>query len=393
MATPAAAATPQPEELPADNAARLAIFDALFSPSEPDSDTPPSAVTENELFDRVIGRLRVLVPRELHLAGEREYLREKLLACADAGLLSLGSFEGESIVALTGVLPSIRYPDGVVREYTPGLEAARERLDRDNTRLRAAQFDARALIPSCSDNPESPEFQALLASMREHGFLRQFWVAEQEDGVVVDGRARVKAAAILGINVERVKYTTDRDESFAQRRDTPLNRVMLAIQANYSRLRPETITEVHNAVAQITDRPWEETADDLTLTSEWRRAKPPKYKAQFEVKKVPFRSGEPSKVQVTPDRKVMVRSLVEAGGLSNYKVGNLAPYVTFEKARSAHSSGQPAIFAQASDLISGIAAMQREREAAKRKFEPEWDAIRAWLIKTYGADEGSATAG
>lgn len=386
MATPAS--TAQPDELPADNAARLAIFDALVGPTQPDAGPPASAVAEAELFERVIGRLRVLVPRELHLAGEREYVQEKLRVCVDAGLISLDSSGGDPTIALTGVPPSIRYPDGKIREYTPGLEAARERLDRDNTRLRGDQFDVRALIPSHSENPDSPEFQALLASMREHGFLRQFWVVEQEPDVYVDGRSRVKAAAILGINVERVKYNTERDENFAQRRDTPLSRVMLAIQANFERLSPEKIEEVHGAVAQVTGRSWDETAADLALTAEWRRSRPPGYTARFEVKKVPFRAGEPPKIQVTADNKVMVRSLVEAGGLSNYNVADLRPYVTFERAQSsASNAGKAAIFAQANDLISGIADMQRERAAKKRKFVPEWDAIRAWLIKTYGAKE------
>ena len=177
-------------DLPADNASRLAIFDALHDSRGVDG---PLALTESELFERVIGRLRVLVPRELHLAGERPYLHDKLKACAEAGLISMGSLEGEAILALTGKMPSVRYPDGEIRDYTPGLELARERLDGDNARLRDAGFDVRTLIPSSADEPDGQEFQALLASMREHGFLKQWWIAVQDDDVVVDGRARNKS--------------------------------------------------------------------------------------------------------------------------------------------------------------------------------------------------------
>ena len=141
----------------------------------------------------------------------------------------MGSIEGEAILALTGKLPSVRYPGGEIRDYTPGLELARERLDGDNARLRAARFDVRTLIPSSADEPDGPEFQALLASMREHGFLKQFWIAAQDDDVVVDGRARTKAAALLGLKVEYVKYGSDRERTAARRRDTPLNRVLIAV--------------------------------------------------------------------------------------------------------------------------------------------------------------------
>ncbi|MGH2909159.1 MAG: hypothetical protein ACRDK8_07685 [Solirubrobacteraceae bacterium] len=186
--------------LPLDNASRLAIFDALHESRGVDG---PRTLTESELFERVIGRLRVLVPRELHLAGARTYLHEKLIACAESGLISMGSLEeGEAILALTGKLPSVRYPNGEVREYTPGLVLALERLDGDNARLREARFDVRTLIPSFADETDSPEFQALLESMREHGFLQQFWIAAQEGGVVSDGRAREHAAASLERNVE-----------------------------------------------------------------------------------------------------------------------------------------------------------------------------------------------
>jgi hypothetical protein len=369
-------------DLPADNASRLAIFDVFHDDVGPDG---PRPLTEREVFERVIGRLRVLVPRELHLAGEPGYVHSKLKACVDAGLMSRASLEGESILALTGQAPLIRYPDGELRDYTPGLEPARERIDGDNARLRSAGFDVRPLIPSSADEPRGPEFQALLASMREHGFLRQFWIAAQTDDVIVDGRARKRAAEMLGLDVEFVQYRSDRDRVAARRRDTPLNRVMLAIQSNLSRLGPETIVAVHEAVAKVTRRPWGDTAADLDLTAEWRRSMPAEYSPYFQVERRPIREGAEPKIQVTSDDKVMVRSLIEAAGLSNYKLDLLKDYVPFERARTIHSAGRKAVFARATDLISGIANMQRERRQAKRKIDPEWDQIHDWLTATFSA--------
>ncbi len=376
-------------ELPMDNPSRLAIFDALHESRGVDG---PLALTESELFDRVIGRLRVLVPRELHLAREPQaYLHDKLIACAEAGLVSIGSLGGDAIVALTGKIPSVRYPDGEIRDYTPGLELARERLDGDNARLRAAGFDVRPRIPSSADEPDGPQFQALLGSMREHGFLKQFCIVVQDDDGVIDGRARIKAAAILELKVEYVKYGSDREGAAARRRDTPLNRVMIAVQTNLVRLSPEIVRAVHQAVAAITRRPWDETAADLALTATWRRSMPPVYSPQFEVRKLAFRPGAEANIQVTADHKVMLRSLIEAGGLSNYKIKLLEDYVPTERARSGHSAGRKAVFARADDLISGIATMQQERHAAKLKVDPEWDHIRDWLLATFQTDEDSPT--
>lgn len=369
-------------DLPADNASRLAIFDAFHQEPGPGG---PRPLTELEVFERVIGRLRVLVPRELHLVGEAEYVHAKLEACAEAGLIAMGSLEGDSIIALTGQAPLVRYPDGEHRAYTPGLELARERLDGDNARLRAAGFDVRTLVPSCADEPHGSEFQALLASMREHGFLRQFWIAALTDDVIVDGRARKRAAEILNLEVEYVQYRSDRERTAVRRRDTPLNRVMLAIQSNLARLSADTIQGAHEGVAKITRRAWEETAADLKLTAEWRRSMPAEYSPHFDVTKLPFRAGSEAKIQVTADDKVMVRSLIEAAGLSNYKLDLLKDYVPFERARSVHSAGRKAVFARADDLISGIATMQQERRTANRKIDPEWDEVRDWLITTFAS--------
>jgi hypothetical protein len=76
--------------------------------------------------------------------------------------------------------------------------------------------------------------------------------------------------------------------------------------------------------------------------------------------------------------------LVEAGGLAGYKVGTqLKQYVPTEKARSANSTGPKADFARAEDLITGIATMQKDRQAAKRKVDPEWEQIRQWLVRNF----------
>ncbi len=80
----------------------------------------------------------------------------------------------------------------------------------------------------------------------------------------------------------------------------------------------------------------------------------------------------------------MVRSLLEAGGLSHYNIQTqLSAYVPFEHARSKYSRGPKAVFARAEDLIAGISAMLQERQAAKRKVDPRWEHIRDWLVRTF----------
>jgi hypothetical protein len=286
---------------------------------------------------------------------------------------------------LTGKPPLIRYPDGEIRDYAPGLELARERLDGDNARLRAAGFDIRRFLPSAADEPDGPTFQGLLASMREHGFLKQFPVVRYDDDYVVDGRARLRAAAILALDVEYVKYGSERERMAARRRDSPLNRVLIAVHSNLGRLSPDTVHAVYEKVSGVTRRTWDETASDLALTEVWRRSMPAEYSPVFDVEKLPFREGGEAKIQVTADNKVMLRSLIEAGGLSNYKIDILRDYVPFERARSAHSAGRKAVFARAEDLISGIAAMQHDRRVATRKVDPEWEQIRGWLMSTFGS--------
>ena len=369
-------------DLPPDNVSRIAIFDALH---EHASASGGETFTADELFDIVIARLRVLVPRELHLAGERPYVEEKVKACVEAGLLITTSDNGRKLLTLTGSPPLVRYPDREVRDYSPGLELARERLDGDNARLRTAGFDVRSSLPSNADDPDGLAFQGLLASMREHGYLKQFPIVKYDDDVVVDGRARLRAAAVIGEEVEYVKYGSDRDRMVARRRDNPLNRVLLGVHGNLARLSPDEVRTVYERVSQVTRRTWQETASDLALTEAWRRSMPAEYSPQFEVKKLPFRQGGERKIQVTADNKVMLRSLIEAGGLSNYKIDILRDYVPFERARSKHSAGRKAVFARAEDLISGIAAMRQDRHAAKRKVDAEWEQILQWLVATFGS--------
>jgi len=375
----------RPADLPPDNVSRVAIFDVLHEDSGANGSR---AITDDELFERVIGRLRVLVPRELHLVGERSYVEEKVRACAAAGLISVNADNGRKLLALTGKRPLVRYPDGEIREYSAGLEIARERLDVDNARLRAAGFDVRRFLPSAADDPHGSTFQGLLASMREHGFLKQFPIVRYDDDVVVDGRARLRAAAVLELDVEYVKYGSERERTAARRRDNPLNRVLVAVHSNLGRLSPDAVQEVHERVAGVTRRTWDETASDLALTEAWRRSIPAEYSPVFDVNKLRFREGGEAKIQVTADNKVMLRSLVEAGGLSNYKIDVLRDYVPFERARSAHSAGRKAVFARAEDLISGIAAMQQDRLASKLKVDPEWGQIREWLVGTFGSPMG-----
>lgn len=374
------------QDLPRDNAARLAIYDAIC---EHVRITGASGITDDEFFERIIGRLRVLVPRELHLAGERAYVDEKIDACVQAGIIVVSSDNGGRLLTLTGRPPLVRYPDGEVRDYPAGLELARERLDRDNARLRAAGFDVREFIPSIADGPDGAPFQTLLASMREHGFMKQFPIVKYEDGEFVDGRARHLAAAILELKVEYLKYWSDKARRAANRRDTPLNRVLVAIDSNAARLSGDVVHGVYKGVAAVTNRAWDDTAADLALTQEWRKAMAAEYTPWFDVEKYAYRRGDEPKIQVTADRKVMVRSLVEAGGLASYKIKTqLSSHVPLEQARSAYSGGRKADFARAEDLIAGIEAMRQERGAAKRKIDPEWEQIHDWLVRTFHPAQG-----
>ena len=378
----AASETQAPADLPSDNGARIAIYDALAD--APSTGAEPDGVSVDALFAAVIRRLRVLVPRELHLAGEHRYLQEKIDACVGSGLLErIGP--GQESVRLTGTPPKVRYPDGMLRDYHQGLEPARERLDADNARLREARFDIRRHVPSLAEDTDSPEFQALVASMREHGFLKQFKVAEFSDGIVVDGRARVAAAELTGEVVEQLTLRTKQEQSAARRRDTPLQRVLLALDANGGRLSDRDRQHVHDAVSKATRRSWPEIAADLGITREWRRAAPREYYPRFEVRPIAYRPGDDPKIMVTTDGKVMLRPLLEAGGLTNWKMKDLKEFVPIEEARTDHSAGRKPHFARVADLISGISVMQRTRRERKLKINPEWDNIRSWLVENFSS--------
>src|SRR5580704_16106380 len=96
------------QELPADNGPRLAIYDAI---NEYVRETGKPGISYAELFDRVIGRLRVLVPRELHFVGDQEYFNQKVNACLDAGIIATRSDNGRDLLTLTGQPPQVLYPD------------------------------------------------------------------------------------------------------------------------------------------------------------------------------------------------------------------------------------------------------------------------------------------
>lgn len=371
------------EDLPPDNAARIAIYDAL-SDADPREPTGRPTLSEDQLLARVIGRLRILVPRELHLLGEKPYFREKVSACIDAGIVEASVADGARHLALTGVPPRVRYPDGVVRDYEAGLEPARERLEGDDAQLRQSRLDLNKLVWSLADRQESTQFSALVESMREHGYLKHCQIVEGADGTVVDGRARVAAAAVAGVNIVKVKGVG----RLSQRRDSPLHRALLMLDLNRERLSDEDRERVYGAIAEAAGRSWSDIAADLALTREWRRAKR-SYVAKLPVKLVKYRKDDQAKVLLTEDgTRVGIRSLLQAAGLANYKDRTLLEYVHGEKAQSSARPGPPATFVQVTDAIAGIEALQRER----RKVEPEWEDIRQWLLRTAGVKTRAAGA-
>ena len=74
---------PRNEELPPDNGARLAIFDALAG-AVGDPPVASAGLTPDELTDCVIGRLRVLVPQiglPMHEQPQLQQGRQDLLPC------------------------------------------------------------------------------------------------------------------------------------------------------------------------------------------------------------------------------------------------------------------------------------------------------------------------
>lgn len=366
------------EELPPDNTARIVLYDAMTAASE--TEYSFDGLSEAELFDRVIPRLRVLVPRELHNLGEQAYVASKISACLDAAILQRHPRRDGALVPGTAV-PRIRYPDGTLRDYTAGLEAARERLDADEGRLRRGGFDVRNVVRSPANAKKSDRFRTLVASMREHGYLEYFPILESSSGVVIDGVARVAAAAEADVPVKRRTLPT--------RRDTPLQQALLVLHLNADRLEDGEADKVYEAIASRTGRTWLSIESDLALTREWRRAEPKDYDAKLEVDLVPFSANVEPKVQVTTDgTRVMLRSVMREAGIPEYARDYLLPYVAWEEARTQYS-GKKAIFVRIADAIVGIERMQRERATRKLKVDPAWDQVRAWLLHL---GEASTTA-
>jgi hypothetical protein len=373
-------------ELPPDNGARIVIYDGMCEIAGAASATQ-RAIPADQLFQHVIGRMRILVPRELHLAGERRYFDEKLSVCVEADIARRA---GDG-VTLGEQVPLIRYPDGKIRPYTAGLQAARARLESDDNALRRGNFDVHKLVPSAADRRRSPAFMALVASMREHGYLKQFPIVRGADGEVVDGRARIAAASKAGVPAVEMSE----DDRPPHRLDTPLHRVVLVLDVNASRITDDDRNRVLEAVGEKVGRPWSNIESDLLLTRDWRRAVPSKYVADFEVEEVPFRPGEPKPtVQITTDDRVLVgiRKLVEAAGVSNYKVGTeLAEYVVRERARTQLTS-KPADFVEISNAIEGIEKMQAYRREKTLKLDPQWEVVKQWLIDQRRTRASSAKA-
>src|SRR5205823_8360725 len=98
--------------------------------------------------------------------------------------------------------------------------------------------------------------------------------------------------------------------------------------------------------------------------------------------------------QITTDDPVRVglRKLVEAAGLSNYKIGTeLRGHIAEEPARTQLTSKR-AIFVEISNAIAGIEDMQATRRAKKLKLDPQWETVRQWLIDQLRARTPRATA-
>jgi hypothetical protein len=372
-------------ELPADNDARIAIYDAMCEVAGSPRATSRVIATET-LFDQVIDRLRILVPRELRLSGERLYFDEKIQTCVDAGIVRRS---GDGLT-LGEEAPFVQYPDGEIRSYTAGLQAARARLKHDDASLRRAGFDPHRFVPSVADARRSPAFRVLVASMREHGFLKQFPIVRGADGAVVDGRARIAAAEVAGVKVIELSE----DDRPPNRLDTPLHRVLLLLAVNANRLTDENRDALKQAVAEKVGRSWAEIESDLALTHEWRRAVPRQYVAKLDVREVRFRpdEAEPT-ILVTTDERVRVglRKLVVAAGLSPYKMQTeLRGYVVEELARTQLTS-KPATFVEISNAIEGIGKMQSDRRAKNLKLDPQWETVRQWLVAQRRARASSRT--
>lgn len=359
------------EEVPPDNIARIVLYDGMV---KAESEYGFAGLTESELFDRVIHRLRVFVPRELHNQGEHQYVAAKIKACLDAGVLQVHS-RRDGLLILGPKAPRIRYPDATIHDYTAGFEAARERLEADERRLRQAGFDVRDLVGSPANKKKSDRFKALVRSMEEHGF-QGFPIIVGASGDI-DGAARRAAAAETGV-VLKSHNTMD----LPRHRDTPLQRALLVLDVNAHRLGNDEVAKVHAAIAERTGRPWSAIETDLECTREWRRAKPKEYPAILEVELVRYRDHEEPKVQVTPDGTlVALRSLTREAGIPEWGRDDLEPHVPFEEARAKfRGGGRKAIFVRVADAIDGIEEMKDARDQKGLRTDPAWEDARQWLL-------------
>ncbi len=355
-------------ELPPDNAARITIFDAVHAALPRRSD----GLQLDEVIGEVLVRLRVLVPRELHVLGEDAYVRAKVDACLASGILERR--QSSELLTLGPNVPMIRYPDGVVHPYEPGLELARERLDRDEGRLRQRGFNVRSIIKSPAKNKRSDRYKALVASMEEHGFIDQMPLVMSRSGEVIDGRAREAVAAQLGIQLKK------QHRSILKRRDTPLQNALLVLELNADRLMDDDRQAVYDAIAKSTERSWIETLGDLQATRRWRVVEPREYNAKFEVKLVPFAQQNEAKVQITSDGEMVgLRSIIQQAGIPSYNYSHLLPFVPTEEAGT-QLSGKKAMFVRIEDAIDGIEKMQWDRKRNKLKIDNAWDEVRSWLL-------------
>ncbi len=293
----------------------------------------------------------------------------------DAGVLQIHPRRDGALVLGTDV-PQIRYPDATIRDYTAGLEAARERLDADESRLRRAGFDVRRLVGSPADVKKSDRYQTLVSSMREHGFLDSFPIIEGSSGVV-DGVARLAAAVEADVQLKkhhRVKL--------APRRDTPLQLALLVLDVNADRLQEDELAKVHDVIADRTGRSWLAIESDLGITRNWRRTEPKDYGATLDVQLVRYRDHDEPKVQITTDgTRIALRSLTREAGIPEWGRDHLLPHVPFEEARAqSRGGGRKAIFVRVIDAVDGIERMKRDRARRGLQTDPVWEDVRQWLL-------------
>ena len=338
-------------------------------------------LTESEIFDRAIPRLRALVPRELYNEKEEPYLSQKLAVCLQADILEpVPGDDGRYRLGPTA--PRIRYPDGTVRDYEQGLEAAKARIDADNAKLKRQGFKIAKAIPSIADKQRSEAFQTLVASMREHGWMRQFPMTEAEDGEIVDGRARAAAAAIAGVSrLTPFLFGQAERRTKQERRDTPLHRFLMARDANRARLSEEALAAAHQSVEHLVKRPWADIDRDLAISREWRLKTRGEFAQHFDVTKHAYRPTDEPTVQISDDGKVGVRSLIEAAGLPHYQYTDLVAYTPKEYAITPFSGGKRALFVAIDAAVDGIAQMQADRESRGLRLDRRWDDMRSWLLQ------------